>query len=119
IGATRPGWVAGMSRVEFTVCASDPNIIYAIGSFGEFSSNLLITTNGGDSWSSREEPTIWPGYGQAWYDLALAADPFFCSRIMCGGVNMSVTTTQAFSWSTTAFNMHVDHHTIDFDPKKP
>lgn len=120
IGVTKPGFPNNLQRVEFTVCESDPRVISVIGNISSFSSNTFITIDGGATWSSRAVPAIFNGgYGQAWYDLDIAMDPFNCDRLMAGGVDMSMTTSSAVAWSVVTPNMHVDHHNITFDPKKP
>src|SRR5690606_6456032 len=41
IGSGKPGFATNLSRVEFTMCATDPDVIYAIGNVNSFSSNTL------------------------------------------------------------------------------
>ncbi len=118
IGSGKPGFPTNVSRIEFTICPENPNLLYAIGAVGAFSSDTYVTTDGGDNWSARSEPSIFFGYGQAWYDLELAADPFSCSKLLAGGVVMAESTSQGLTWRVTAEEMHVDHHNITFDPKK-
>ncbi len=117
IGRSKPGFPSNVSRIEFAVCPSDPDVLFAIGAVGSFSSNTFVSYDGGDNWTSRPEPAIFQGYGQAWYDLDIAVDPFNCNKLLSGGVNMAESTNQGFSWSVVAQGMHVDHHNITFDPK--
>lgn len=118
IGLGKPGFPNNLNRIEFTICPENPELIYCIGAVGSFSSNTYFTTNGGDNWISRSEPAIFFGYGQAWYDLEIAADPFNCVRLLSGGVAMAASSSQALTWSVIAQEMHVDHHNVTFDPKK-
>lgn len=117
ISLTQNGFPNNVSRVEFTVCPDDPDILYAIGAVGAFSSNTFVTTNGGANWISKATPTIFGDYGQAWYDLEISADPFNCNRLLSGGVDMAASTIQASTWNVVAQEMHVDHHNITYDPK--
>lgn len=120
IGITRTGFPTNLQRVEFSVCYTDPRVISVIGNINSFSSNTFNTTNGGETWVSRAVPAIFNGgYGQAWYDLDIAVDPSNCFRMMAGGVDMARTTNQATGWGIATTNMHVDHHNITYDPKKP
>ena len=116
IGRSGNGFMDNVTRVEFTVCPSDPDVIYAIGNVNSFSSNTFVTNDGGANWSSHAAPDIFGGYGQAWYDLDIAADPFNCFRILAGGVVLSESTFQGFSWKSVGDNVHSDHHNITFDP---
>jgi hypothetical protein len=119
IGRGKPGFPNNVQRVEFSVCPSSPDVIYAIGAVGSFSSNTYVSNDGGENWSSRPEPTIFFSYGQAWYDLDIAADPDDCLRIMAAGVGMAQSFSQGTSWRPIATDMHTDNHNITFDPLKP
>jgi photosystem II stability/assembly factor-like uncharacterized protein len=118
IGLGKPGFPTNVNRIEFAICPGDPNILYAIGAVGSFSSNTYVTNDGGDNWISRPEPAIFDGYGQAWYDLEINVDPFSCFKLLSGGVNMAESTFQGLTWRVISQNMHVDHHNITYDPKK-
>lgn len=119
IGSGKPGFSTSVSRLEFTICPTNPDVIYAIGNVNSFSSNTLVTTDGGESWSQKQVPPIFSSYGQAWYDLDIAVDPVNCLRIMAGGVTMAQGTAQGATWRDVTQSMHVDHHNITYDPKKP
>ncbi len=119
IGISKPGFPGNVNRVEFTICPSDPNILYAIGAIGSFSSNAFVSNDGGESWISKAEPAIFFTYGQAWYDLDIAADPNNCLRILAAGVGIAESNQQGSSWRPILTDMHPDHHNITFDPKKP
>jgi len=119
IGSVRPGFATNVNRLEFTMCPTDPNVIYAIGNVSSFSSNTLVTSDGGDNWSQKAVPPIFGSYGQAWYDLDIACDPTNCLRVLAGGVVMTQGTAQGATWREVTPGMHVDHHNITYDPKKP
>ncbi len=119
IGRGKPGFPNNVNRVEFSICPSDPEILYAIGAVGSYSSNTFVSNNGGEDWISRPEPAIFGDYGQAWYDLEINSDPSNCFRLLSGGVNMAESIFQGLTWRVIADNMHVDHHNITFDPQKP
>jgi hypothetical protein len=94
IGRSGNGFMNNVTRVEFTICPSDPDILYAIGNINSFSSQTFVSNNGGVDWSARSAPDIFGGYGQAWYDLDIAVDPFNCFRILAGGVQLSESTSR-------------------------
>ena len=126
IGQLRPGFPTNLSRVEFAICPSNPNIIFVLGAKGNGSAsdNTYITTDGGETWSARSAPGLAPGQdftnGQAWYDLDITVDPDNCLRLLAGGVPMMESNSQATGWIYPSANeqIHVDHHLIAFDPKK-
>ena len=111
----------GFNRIEVAVSHSDPNVMYLIGSQGGGASSVFYTANGGNNWVERSRPEINGNEftnGQAWYDLDIAVDPFDPNHVVAGGVPIMVSYDGAISWSTFAFNMHVDQHKILFDPER-
>jgi hypothetical protein len=123
IGTTKPGFATNLGRIELAVCPSDPDIMYVLGSVGSSASQLYVSNNGGESWTARSEPGGAGNdftNGQAWYDLDLTVDPLNCGRLLAGGVGMLESPFQGISWNSIADGqIHVDHHYIQFDPKKP
>lgn len=121
IGTSKPGFPTDLVRTELAVCASNPDVMYVLGSVNGSASNTYVSNNGGENWTSRPAPGIMPGQdftnGQAWYDLDIAADPFNCGRIIAGGVPCFESSFQGLSWTFLPGNMHVDQHNITFDPK--
>ncbi len=121
IGVSKPGFPTNLVRVELAVCATDPSVMYVLGSVGGSASNTFVSNNGGETWSSRQSPGDSPGgdftNGQAWYDLDIAVDPFNCGRIIAGGVPVYESSFQGISWQPLGFNLHSDQHNITFDPK--
>jgi photosystem II stability/assembly factor-like uncharacterized protein len=56
---------------------------------------------------------------QAEYDLALAVDPRDANRIWVAGVGAHVSSDGGLSFRITAENVHVDWHSIAFNPSNP
>ncbi|HEY3387407.1 MAG TPA: PKD domain-containing protein, partial [Saprospiraceae bacterium] len=123
IGTAKPGFPGDLVRTELAVCATNPEVMYVLGSVDGTASNTYVSNNGGDSWITRSAPGLAPGQdftnGQAWYDLDIAANPFNCGQIIAGGVPSFESSFQGISWSPLPGDMHVDQHNITFDPKKP
>ncbi len=121
IGTTQPGFPNNLVRVEMSVCHTNPNAIYVLGSVNGSASNTFVSNDGGETWISRQAPGSSPGddftNGQAWYDLDIAVDPFNCGRLIAGGVRSFESSFQGISWTPLPGNMHVDQHNITFDPK--
>ncbi len=124
IGNIKPGFPNNLNRVELTICPSDPDVMYVLGAVGNAASKTYVSNDGGNNWIARSEPGVFPGQdftnGQAWYDLDIAVDPANCGRLIAGGVGMLESSFQAISWQPIAEGqIHVDHHYIVFDEKKP
>jgi photosystem II stability/assembly factor-like uncharacterized protein len=123
IGTTQPGFPPNLNRVELAVCPSNPNVMYVLGAIGNSASSTFVSNDGGQTWATRSAPQIFAGQdftnGQAWYDLELAVDPANCGRLLAGGVPLYESQFQGISWSESGDNIHVDHHFIHFDEKKP
>lgn len=115
------GFPNNLGRVESTICPTNTELIYIIGSRNGGASEVYRTTNGGASWTQMARPENNGGgeftNGQAWYDLDLAVDPFNCNHLIAGGVSIMVSTNGGQTWTRFANNMHVDQHRILFDPE--
>ncbi len=124
-------------RVEVACAPSDANYVYAIVEAGNVVDAIVRTTNGGTSWSNRNEPSDADNgipstdfsRGQAWYDLIAAVDPNNRNTLIVGGIDLFRSTDGANSWSqiskwsnnnNLAFlncsEVHADQHAIVFKP---
>jgi hypothetical protein len=112
-----------LSRLEFSVCQADPNVIYCIGSDGGGASPVYYTTNGGQTWAIGARPENGNGSeftnGQAWYDLEIAVDPSSCYHVIAGGVPIRRSVDGALSWIGFGQGIHVDQHITVFDEQDP
>ncbi len=116
------GQISSMNRIEVTVCESNPDVMYLIGAQGGGASSVYYTANGGNTWVERSRPEangIEFTFGQAWYDLDIAVNPFDPDHVIAGGVPIMVSYDAGINWTGFAFNMHVDQHKILFDPQRP
>ncbi len=127
LGTGTNNFPTNFGRCEFTVCESNPNIMYAVGSLSGQGSVVYSSENGGETWLPRGEAV--PGgdftNGQAWYDLDIAVDPFDCNQVVLGGVPQFHSNNGAFSFQPSngnsggVINGHVDQHLILFDKETP
>lgn len=81
-------------RIEVGVSHADPNKVYgsAQGSGSGSGSDLYVTTDGGDNWTSVDvvfdgEPLPWLG-SQGWYDNCVMVHPFDDNKVYLGGVGV-------------------------------
>ncbi len=108
------------NRIEMAVSPSNPEIIYLIGASGGAATQVYRTQTGGENWQKL-------GFvggngdftnGQAWYDLDIAVDPFNPQHVIAAGVPIFRSLDGGISWNRFANNMHVDQHTVVFDPER-
>ena len=111
------------ANCELTVVG---NTLYALPEDANArTSQIYKSTDGGANWfttgttppSPAGEPTI--NNGQAWYNLAIGADPANPDNCIAGGLNFYGTTdggqtwTQITRWVGTVLNyVHADHHGV-------
>ena len=95
------------SRVEIACAPSNANYIYAIVADYGVVKTIKQSTNGGTSWSSKNEPNdVDPGIpstdfsrGQGVYCLTAAVDPNNPTTLIVGGINLFKSTNGGTSWS--------------------
>lgn len=120
-----------LGRCEFTVCESDPNIMYAVGSrfdqnIGSFASPIYASSDGGVNWQVRAVEVSPNGgdftNGQSWYDLDIAVDPYNCNQVVVGGVPLFHSSNGGFNFQFSNNNgsgFHVDQHLVLYDKEIP
>lgn len=124
----KEGFPRNLQRMETSVCKSDPNVIYLLGSSGGDASDIYRSTNGGDTWQKRGIPQSVEGIpnftrGQAFYDLTIAVDPYDCNRLVVGGIDLFRSFDGGFSWNQIAHwfggyglqYVHADQHIAVYD----
>ena len=120
------------SRIEFGCAPSDANYAYAIIEGANTVNRVIRTTDGGATWTSRNEPadadTGIPNSdcsrGQAWYDLSLDVDPNNRDRLYMGGIDLFVSGDGANSWTQVSHwyggfgfqEVHADQHIALYAP---
>lgn len=137
--ASLPSPNAALGRIAIAVTAADPNIVYALGGEGAGANygfgGFYKSTNSGATFTKVcSSPNIlgWnttgtDAGGQAWYDLAVAANPTNASEVICGGVNTWKSTNGGASFSLYTHwtggggkpYVHADCHAIEYLPGTP
>ncbi|MBL8481220.1 MAG: hypothetical protein JNJ60_03415, partial [Rhodocyclaceae bacterium] len=91
-----------MGRTSLAVAASNPKIIYALCADASAGNNdgvlgVFRSTNGGNSWTNIAG-NHFADEGQMSYGNAIAVHPANPDHVICGGVDLHVTTNAGASW---------------------
>ena len=121
------------ARGVIAVTPADPEIVYFLLAKGDNSfRGLYKSVNAGLTFTEMSNsPNLmgWScngsdGGGQAWYDLAIVADPVDANVIYVGGVNIWKSTNGGASWQINGHwyggcgvaEVHADQHIFTFNP---
>ncbi len=108
---------ANVGRIGISMCASAPNVIYAIyaDSIGYFEA-VFKTSDAGNSWtqtSGQPSSSLYSSFG--WYFGQIRVHPANPDIVFVLGVPLYRTTNGGNSWSDVSGSQHVDHHALEFD----
>ncbi len=123
----------GGQRLALAVTPANPAYVYLLLSGGDSGFEaLFLSTNSGASFTGKStSPNIldWScdgsgTGGQAWYDLAIAADPINANTIYVGGVDVWKSTDGGSTWSINSHwyggcgvpAVHADCHFLGYSP---
>ncbi|MBU6325337.1 MAG: hypothetical protein KJS92_07595, partial [Bacteroidetes bacterium] len=128
-----------LGRVAIACAPSDSAYAYAMVENNSVCQEIIRTINVGASWTACTEPVdVDNGIpdtdftrGQAWYDFVIAVDPNNRTRVVCGGIDLFISTNGGTSWShiskwsnnanlntLSCSYVHADQHAIVFKPKR-
>jgi photosystem II stability/assembly factor-like uncharacterized protein len=117
-----------IGRTAISLCASQPNIIYAAVSekAGSGRTNLIgvfKSIDAGETWAQLEVPFDYM-VSQGWYDNVIAVHPTNPDIVIAGGVKLLRTSDGGASWERFRDQgagglLHVDQHAITFNPANP
>jgi photosystem II stability/assembly factor-like uncharacterized protein len=113
-------------RTTLATCASAPDVVYAItAGYGDVTLGVFRSDNWGGMWSDVANGGSIADEGQMSYNNAIAVDPNDPLRVVCGGVDLHLTTDGGATWArVTAWDQdrgkpdyaHADQHAILFAP---
>jgi photosystem II stability/assembly factor-like uncharacterized protein len=108
----------GVGRIGISVCASSPDVIYAIyDMWTAYEARVYKSTDGGDTWTRTSDAAlsgIHSSFG--WYFGQIRVDPGDPDRAFAMGVPFYRTQNGGASWQEVGSSNHVDHHAMVFDP---
>lgn len=122
---------ASMGRLAIAVTPANPNYVYVLASnTGNGFYGLYRSTDAGVNFNQQSSSPNLMGWenngsdtgGQAWYDLAIAADRNNANTIYVGGVNIWKSTNGGSSWTLSAHwtgsgapYVHADIHALEIN----
>jgi photosystem II stability/assembly factor-like uncharacterized protein len=110
-----------VGRIGISVCASSPNVLYAIycNHPGDFT-GVYKSTNYGESWTRTNDYAL-EGFlgGFGWYFGQIRVDPTDPDKVFVMGVELYRTTNGGSSWTEVGYSVHVDHHALFISPVDP
>jgi photosystem II stability/assembly factor-like uncharacterized protein len=110
-----------VGRIGISVCAANPNIVYAIyDMWTGYEARVYKSTDGGTTWSRTSDSAlagIHSSFG--WYFGQVRVDPGNANRAFALGVTFYRTENGGASWYEVGSGNHVDHHAMVFDPNTP
>lgn len=108
-----------VNRYSICMSAQDPNKLYVAVSDSTYSmQKVLVTTNGGTSWTDLGNNGIASNYGNfGWYFSAIECDPSNDNDIYIGGVELFKSSDGGANWSLNMppwwqYDVHADIHVI-------
>ena len=104
-----------VGRIGLDIAQSNPNVLYAFYDNSD-GSHVYKTTDGGTTWTQTNDGALSSmsnGYG--WYFGQIRVDPANENRVFAMGMNFYRTENGGSSWSEIAYDVHVDHHAMEFD----
>jgi photosystem II stability/assembly factor-like uncharacterized protein len=107
-----------VGRIGLSVCASSPNVIYAIyDDRSLYEAQVYKSVNGGNSWVRTNDGSLtYFYYSYGWYFGQVRVDPGNPDRAFAMGVFFYRTEDGGDSWYEVGPYNHVDHHAMAFDP---
>jgi photosystem II stability/assembly factor-like uncharacterized protein len=115
-GGGLPAPSTNLGRIGLSLCAAQPNTMYAVyaDQIGYFA-GLYKTTNGGTNWTRAADgalSSVFASYG--WWFGNCRAHPVDPNRVFVLGLDFYRSTNGGSSWSEVSGGMHVDHHALEF-----
>ncbi len=116
-----PASSPSVGRIGLALCASQPDVIYAIYADDPgYFMGLYKTTNGGDSWAQTNDSYIDDVFSSfGWYFGQVRVAPSNPDHVYALGVPFYRSTNGGNSWQEKSGIMHVDHHALWINPDNP
>jgi photosystem II stability/assembly factor-like uncharacterized protein len=108
-----PSNASDLGRISIDICASNPQVIYALTAFANGNSRgLYKSTNGGTNWTLINA-SVAGSSNYAWFNRICKVSPSNADIVICGGLNMERSINGGSSFSSVSAS-HVDQHAVAF-----
>ena len=104
-----------LGRISLAFAPSQPGVVYALASNGTGVYGIYKSTDSGDNWVQVSPGDPFGIESQVWYNNVIAVSPINSLRLFAGMTSMYQSTDGGSAWTPIGFDMHVDHHAIEFD----
>jgi photosystem II stability/assembly factor-like uncharacterized protein len=110
-----PPAASDVGRIGLTLCASEPEVLYAICADDPgYFKGVYKTVNGGDSWARVNDgalaSNLYSSYG--WYFGNIRVSPSNPDSVYALGVPLYRSTNGGSTWQDVSGITHVDHHAL-------
>ncbi|MBI4811411.1 MAG: hypothetical protein HY800_08255, partial [Ignavibacteriales bacterium] len=119
-------------RISLAVSKNSTPVVFAcLADSNYYTHSILKTRTNSTNWTTVATPYDYSGAvsgthlgGQGWYNNVIAVHPTDTNIVYTGGINIFKSTNSGTSWNriTDGYGtpyVHVDQHTITFDPANP
>jgi photosystem II stability/assembly factor-like uncharacterized protein len=115
--SVRPSGTFG--RINIGISPSAPTVLYAaFDLLPNHSFALFRTLDAGATWAQLPATNASCG-AQCWYDLAVTVDPAVPGTVYFSGFSLYKSVDSGSTFVDIGRSVHVDHHTVAFDPQVP
>jgi len=118
IGGGFPINDANLGRISLDISKSNAQIIYALTANASGTSRgLFKSTNAGVNWTNVNS-SVATSSNYAWFNRICKTDPSNSNKVLCGGLDMELSSNGGSSFSVVG-ESHVDQHAADFSQSNP
>lgn len=113
-----PSNSSDLGRISLDMCASNPQVIYALTAYANGNSRgLYKSTDGGTSWVLTNA-SVAGSSNYAWFNRICKVSPVDANNLYCGGLNMERSLNGGTGFSSVNAS-HVDQHAAAFSTSNP
>ncbi|MBL0009418.1 MAG: T9SS type A sorting domain-containing protein [Saprospiraceae bacterium] len=107
-------------RIGITISPADPDILYAMyeDEFTGYLKGIYRSNNNGNTWTTRSLAGIIDPPYSYWFGKIIA-DPIDTNTVYLTSLDLYKSTNGGMIWNGILTNMHLDQHSVAFDPDNP
>jgi len=107
-------------RIGITISPVDPDILYALyeDESNGYLKGIFRSNNNGNTWETRSLAGIDDPPYSYWFGKIIA-DPIDTNTVYLTSLDLYKSTNGGMIWNDILTNMHLDQHSVAFDPENP